>query len=46
MRIGRSNSPAKKTQVVVLTADAAFEEQARLTFGASEQIELRRSRGL
>ncbi len=29
MRIGRSNSPAKKTQVVVLTADAAFEEQAR-----------------
>src|SRR6266511_3257524 len=41
MRIGRSNSPAKKTQVVVLTADAAFEEQARLTFGASEQIELR-----
>jgi pilus assembly protein CpaE len=41
MRIGRSKSPAKKTQVVVLTADAAFEEQARLTFGASEQIELR-----
>ena len=41
MRIGRSNSPAKKTQVVVLTADAGFEEQARLTFGASEQIELR-----
>src|SRR6266849_1593361 len=41
MRIGRPNSPAKKTQVVVLTADAAFEEQARLTFGASEQIELR-----
>ncbi len=30
-----------KTQVVVLTADAAFEEQARATFGASAQIELR-----
>ncbi len=41
MRIGRSNSPAKKTQVVVLTTDTGFEEQARLTFGASEQIELR-----
>jgi pilus assembly protein CpaE len=41
MRIGRSSSPAKKTQVVVLTADTGFEEQARLTFGASEQIELR-----
>ena len=41
MRIGRSNSPAKKTEVVVLTADAGFEEQARSTFGASEQIELR-----
>src|SRR5689334_14701040 len=40
MRIGRSNSPAGKTQVVVLTADAGFEEQARLTFGASDQIAL------
>src|SRR5712671_3910874 len=41
MRIGRSHSPASKTQVVVLTADSAFEEQARATFGASDQIVLR-----
>jgi pilus assembly protein CpaE len=41
MKIGRSNSPASKTQVVVLTADSAFEEQARTTFGASDQIMLR-----
>ena len=41
MRIGRSNREASKTQVVVLTADAAFEEQARATFGASDQIALR-----
>ena len=41
MRIGRPNNAASKTQVVVLTADAGFEEQARATFGASEQIELR-----
>jgi pilus assembly protein CpaE len=41
MRIGRSNSAASKTQVVVLTADSAFEEQARVTFGASDQIALR-----
>jgi pilus assembly protein CpaE len=41
MRIGRSNSAASKTQVVVLTADSAFEEQARTTFGASDQIALR-----
>jgi pilus assembly protein CpaE len=41
MRIGRSNNSASKTQVVVLTADAGFEDQARATFGASEQIELR-----
>jgi pilus assembly protein CpaE len=40
MRIGRSSSSAGKTQVVVLTADPGFEEQARLTFGASEQISL------
>jgi pilus assembly protein CpaE len=40
MRIGRSNNTAKKTQVVVLTADAGFEEQVRATFGASEQIAL------
>src|ERR1700730_3934774 len=41
MRIGRSSSPAGKTQVVVLTADQAFDEQARTTFGASDQIMLR-----
>ena len=40
MRIGRLGSVAGKTQVVVLTADAAFEEQARATFGASQQIAL------
>src|SRR5581483_3030628 len=42
MRIGRSSKANdSKTQVVVLTADAAFEEQVRSTFGASEQIALR-----
>lgn len=40
MRIGRSNSAASKTQVVVLTVDAGFEEQARATFGASDQVAL------
>jgi pilus assembly protein CpaE len=40
MRIGRSGSTEGKTQVVVLTADPAFEEQARTTFGASPQIVL------
>jgi pilus assembly protein CpaE len=40
MRIGRQNSAADRTQVVVLTADAAFEEQARAIFGASPQIAL------
>jgi pilus assembly protein CpaE len=40
MRIGRSTGAGGKTQVVVLTADPAFEEQARLTFGASAQIAL------
>src|SRR5882672_385226 len=41
MKIGRSNSPASKTHVVVLTADQAFDEQTRATFGASNQIVLR-----
>jgi pilus assembly protein CpaE len=41
MRIGRSHNQNNKTQVVVLTADATFGEQVRLTFGASEQIALR-----
>jgi pilus assembly protein CpaE len=40
MRIGRSNSSAGRTHVVVLTADAEFGEQVRLTFGASDQIAL------
>jgi pilus assembly protein CpaE len=40
MRIGRANSEAGVTQVVVVTADPAFEEMARTTFGASRQIAL------
>ena len=40
MRAGRPNNAAGKTQVVVLTADAGFEEQCRITFGASQQIGL------
>jgi pilus assembly protein CpaE len=40
MRIGRPGSAAGKTQVVVLTADAAFEAEARASFGASQQIGL------
>jgi pilus assembly protein CpaE len=40
MRIGRPNIPAGTTKVIVLTADSGLEEQARLTFGASEQISL------
>src|SRR5271165_2945161 len=41
MRTSRPASPAGKTQVVVLTADAGFEAQSRQTFGASDQIALR-----
>jgi len=41
MRIGRSNKSTNKTQVVVLTANAEFEEKVRATFGASGQIVLR-----
>jgi pilus assembly protein CpaE len=40
MRIGRHGSTAGKTQVVVLTADAAFEAQVRATFGTGPQIAL------
>jgi pilus assembly protein CpaE len=40
MRMGRPNSRESKTKVVVLTADAGFAEQARATFGASDQIGL------
>jgi pilus assembly protein CpaE len=39
MRIGR-NSNANRTRVVVLTADAAFANSARETFGASKAIDL------
>jgi len=41
MRTGQSNGSTSKTQVVVLTADAGFGDQARATFGASDQIELK-----
>ena len=46
MKIDQPNTTTKKTQVVVLTADAGFAEQARQTFGASDQIELRVVSGL
>jgi len=41
MKMARTNSEAGLTQVVVVTADPAFEELVRATFGASEQIALR-----
>ena len=41
MKIGRTNSPAGTTFVAVVTADPAFEELVRATFGASQQIALR-----
>jgi pilus assembly protein CpaE len=40
MRMGRVMSPAVEARVAVLTADAAFEEFARSTFGASTQVGL------
>ncbi len=40
MRISRSPTPASQTRVVVLTADAAFEDSVRATFSASSQIGL------
>ena len=40
MRNNRSKSAASKTKVLVVTADAAFEEQVRATFGAAAQIDL------
>jgi pilus assembly protein CpaE len=40
MKIGRTGSEAGQTQVVVVTADPAFEAQVRSTFGASGQIAL------
>ena len=39
--MARVSSAANKTSVVVLTADSAFEQSLRATFGASGQIELR-----
>ncbi|MFL6797291.1 MAG: CpaE family protein [Xanthobacteraceae bacterium] len=41
MRISRLNSEPSKTHMVVLTADAAFAEQAEQTFASSEQTVLR-----
>jgi pilus assembly protein CpaE len=40
MRISRSPTPASQTRVVVLTADAGFEDSVRATFSASSQIGL------
>jgi pilus assembly protein CpaE len=40
MRAGRSTAPAMQAKVVVLTADAAFEDSVRSTFSASPQITL------
>ena len=39
MRISRTSN-TNQTRVVVLTADVAFEESVRTTFGASSSIEL------
>jgi pilus assembly protein CpaE len=41
MKIGRASSEMGQTQVVVVTADSAFEALAKSTFGASQQIALR-----
>jgi pilus assembly protein CpaE len=40
MTLGRSTGVASMMQVVVVTADPAFEEMARATFGTSQQIAL------
>jgi pilus assembly protein CpaE len=40
MRAGRSKTPGAQARVVVLTADPAFEESVRTTFGGSPQIGL------
>ena len=40
MTLGRSTGGAGKMQVVVVTADPAFEEMVRATFGTSQRIEL------
>jgi pilus assembly protein CpaE len=41
MRSGKPDTAAGKTEVLVLTADAGFETQARQTFGVSDRIVLR-----
>jgi pilus assembly protein CpaE len=41
MRISKSSDTSNKTVVAVLTADPAFEQSVRTTFGASGGIELR-----
>lgn len=41
MRLTRQSAAANKTCVVVLTADAEFEQLVRATFGARAQIDLR-----
>jgi pilus assembly protein CpaE len=40
MRIERQHGGMSKTQIVVLTADSAFEEQTRAALGASQQVGL------
>ena len=40
MTLGRPIGAASKMQVVVVTADPAFEEMVRATFGTSQQIAL------
>lgn len=56
MKVGRSGTAAVKTkvgksqtgrtQVVVLTGDAEFEQEVRQTFASSDQIVLRLVRGV
>ena len=41
MRMSKSSNAANRTVVTVLTADPAFEQLVRSTFGASGAIELR-----
>jgi pilus assembly protein CpaE len=41
MSMQRSKTGTNKTVVLILTADPAFEQSARATFGAATQIELR-----
>lgn len=45
MMLDRSATPDNKTRLVVLTADAEFEQLVRATFGANAQIELNLVKG-